>query len=75
MSLKHEIADQVLRASPPFAVSLTAIIGGLTLNQWVAIATLVYIVLQAVVLIRKEIRSTRDSKLFKERVLEKAGDE
>ncbi len=48
--LRHDIADAGLRATPP----VIAFSAGLTLNEWVAIATLIYIILQAVVLIRRE---------------------
>lgn len=49
-NLRQDIADAGIRATPP----VVAFSAGLTLNEWVAIATIIYIILQAVVLIRKE---------------------
>lgn len=75
MSLKQEIAEQALRATPPVAVTAVTIVQGFSLNEWVAIATFIYIALQIAVLLKKEIRSVRESKLFKKKVLDESGDE
>ena len=48
--LKHE----ALKAAPPIVITTYATFSGFTLNEWVAIATIVYILLQVVVLVRKE---------------------
>lgn len=50
IGLKHETAEQTLKALP--AIGGTAI-AGLTLNEWVAVATLIYVVLQIGFLIWK----------------------
>jgi hypothetical protein len=44
VDIKTEAAQQVAKATPAVA---GATIAGLTLNEWVAIATITYIVLQA----------------------------
>lgn len=44
--MKAEIAQEGLKASPPVAVSAYTAAQGLTLNEIVAIATLIYIALQ-----------------------------
>lgn len=46
----HDIAVQVVKASPGIALT------GITLNQIVAVVTILYILLQAAYLIRKWIR-------------------
>lgn len=57
--MKEEIAAAATRAAPPVAVTGTQWIFDLTLNQWVQVATLAYIVLQAFFLIRNEMRKRR----------------
>ena len=47
--MKTELAQQTAYASPPLAAT-GAILVGLTLNEWVAAATIVYIVMQAIYL-------------------------
>lgn len=46
MSSKPEIATESIKSAPPMAV-LTATAAGFTLQEWVYIATLAYIGLQA----------------------------
>lgn len=53
--MKDDIAAAAAKAAPPVAVTSSQVIFDLTLNEWVAIATLVYIALQAFVLVRNEI--------------------
>lgn len=50
-----EYAGAVGKAAPPIAVS-TAAIAGLSLQDWVLVATLAYTLLQIALLIRKFIR-------------------
>lgn len=53
--ITHEVAQQAFRSAP--AVTVTgAIAVGLTLNEWVAVATLAYIALQFLYLILKMVR-------------------
>ena len=59
MSIKNEIGEQVAKAAPPVVIAAGSAVPGITLNEWVFIATLIYIVIQAVILIRKEIRNTK----------------
>lgn len=56
----QEIAAAIAKAAPPVAVVGTTIIFGLTLNEWVAIATLFYIILQAFFLIKDRLKKRRD---------------
>lgn len=52
--MKDELVAAAAKSAPPVAVAGSQVIFDMTLNQWVSIATIAYIVLQAVVLIRKE---------------------
>ena len=52
--MKDDIAAAAARVAPPLAVTGTSALLDLTINQWVGIATLLYIALQCVVLIRNE---------------------
>lgn len=45
--MRQEIAQEAYKATPPVAVTGWAWINGMTLEKWVAVATLIYIVLQA----------------------------
>jgi hypothetical protein len=45
--MKAEIVGEGLKASPPVTVTALAWMKGMTLNEYVAIATLIYIGLQA----------------------------
>jgi len=58
--MKDEIAAAAAKAAPPVAVTGSHVLFNMTLNDWVAIATLAYIVLQAAFLIRGEIRKARE---------------
>jgi hypothetical protein len=60
MSMKDEITVAAAKAAPPVAVTSSHVMFNLTLNDWVALATLVYIGLQAFFLIRKELRRRND---------------
>ena len=57
--LFHDIAAETAKALPPLAVAVGAAIQGITINHVVGIATVLYILLQAIVLLRKERRATR----------------
>lgn len=50
------ITTAVAKAAPPVAVTSANFILGFTLNDWVAIATLIYIVLQAFFLVKDRLR-------------------
>lgn len=45
--MRQEIAQEAMKATPPVAVALAGHFAGMTLQDWVLIATLVYVVLQA----------------------------
>lgn len=51
--MRQEIAQELAKAAPPVTVTSWAWLNGLTLDKWVAIATLIYIVLQAAHLVWK----------------------
>lgn len=59
MKMKEEITSAAVKVAPPVAVTGANVVFGFTLNEWVAIATLAYIALQAFVLIRKEFKGRR----------------
>ncbi len=60
-AMKDDIAAAATRAAPPLMVTGTSAVLDLTINQWVGIATLLYIALQAIVLVRNEfIRKWRE---------------
>lgn len=44
---KIDVVTEVQKAAPPIVVNIAATVGGLSLNEWVMVATLVYIALQA----------------------------
>lgn len=56
----HDIAMEAAKASPAAAVSLAATVGGLSLNDWVLVSTLVYIFLQMGWLVLKAYWAMRD---------------
>lgn len=58
-SASASISTAVTKASPAVAATVADKVLGLTLNDWVAIATLVYIALQAFFLVRNEMRKRR----------------
>lgn len=60
--MKGEIAEEGLKAAPPVTVTAWAWLNGLTLDKWVALATLTYIVLQAGYLIWKWWREIKRGK-------------
>lgn len=57
--MKDEIAGAAAKAAPPVAVTGSQVLFDLTLNEWVAVATLVYLALQTFVLIRGELRKRK----------------
>lgn len=57
--LKSEAAAQVKLAAPPVVVNLAHTVGGLTLNEWVMVATLIYIGLQAGYLVWKWVKASK----------------
>jgi uncharacterized membrane protein len=59
---KSDLASEAIKAAPPVAITTAVTIGGLTLNEWVAIATLLYIVLQSGWLVWKWYHAIKDKK-------------
>lgn len=59
--MRTEIVQEGLKAAPPVTVSLVAWLQGLTINQVVGYATLVYIALQAGYLVWKWYREYKRS--------------
>lgn len=59
--ITRDIANAGLKTAPPVAVSLAARIAHLSLADWVAVATLIYVVLQSAHLLWKWFREWRDS--------------
>ncbi len=58
MSVHSDIAAEVTKSAPPLAVT-GAMIAGMSISDWVAILTGLYVLLQIVVLVRKERREKR----------------
>lgn len=58
--MKEELAAAAAKTAPPAAVAGSHALFGMPLSEWVAVATLIYIGLQAVVLIRNEFIRRRD---------------
>lgn len=52
--MKTEVTNEVLKAAPP------AFMSWLTLNEWLVVVTVIYVVLQALYLARKWWREERD---------------
>jgi ABC-type transport system involved in cytochrome c biogenesis permease subunit len=59
ISSGNEVVGETIKAAPPVGV-VGASLAGITLNQWVMIATLVYTVLQIALLIYKFIKGQKD---------------
>jgi disulfide bond formation protein DsbB len=60
MTDRHaDIAHEIMKSAPPVAATTGIVVFGMTLNEWVAIATLCYIAIQAVILIRRELRERK----------------
>jgi hypothetical protein len=57
--MRVAIANEGLKAAPPVTVTVVAWMQGLTLTDAVALATLIYIVLQASYLVWRWIREAR----------------
>jgi hypothetical protein len=53
MSTFHEITTEVVKSAPPLAVT-SAMIMGITVSDWAAIVTIVYVSLQIFFLLRKQ---------------------
>jgi uncharacterized membrane protein len=58
--VNNDVPVEALKAAPPVTVTAAAAVTGWDLNHWVAIGTLVYIVLQCAHLIWKWWRQARD---------------
>lgn len=57
--MRVAIANEGLKATPPATVTAISWMNGLTLNEYVAIGTLIYIGLQAAYLVWKWVREAR----------------
>lgn len=60
--MRSDIAAEAFKAAPPVTVTAMATVGGLTINEILGLATLVYVGLQAAYLIwkwRKESKQGR----------------
>jgi hypothetical protein len=60
--MKQVIATETSKSAPPAAITGLAVVDAITLNEWVAIATIVYVGLQAAYLIYKWVKEYRSSK-------------
>lgn len=69
--MKQEIASESMKAAPPIAVTVASTVSGITLNEWVAIATITYIVLQTGYLLWKWVKEFRYGRPKNERKYDK----
>jgi hypothetical protein len=60
--MKEELINAVAKTAPPAVVSGGAAFFKLTLNEWVALATLIYIGLQAFFLVKDRIDKAKAAK-------------
>ena len=60
--MKQEITNETMKSAPPIAITVASTIGGLSLNEWMAIATITYIALQTGYLIWKWVKEYRIGK-------------
>jgi hypothetical protein len=59
---KSDLITEAAKATPPVVITTAVTVGGLTLNEWVAVATLLYIVLQSGWLVWKWFHAIKDKK-------------
>jgi hypothetical protein len=59
---KSDVITEAAKAAPPIAITTAVTVGGITINEWVAIATLIYIVLQSGWLVWKWYHAIKDKK-------------
>ena len=57
----QSVALEATKSAPPVAVT-SAVIAGYSINEWVAILTGIYVLLQIAVLVRKELRESKARK-------------
>ena len=69
-TLKQDMSVETLKASPAVA---GAAYSYLTLNEWVAIATFLYIIFQVIVLIHKHHWAMQDRRIKMEKMNKKDG--
>jgi hypothetical protein len=62
MQQRADIAHEIMKSSPPVAVTAGATLFGITLNEWVAVVTILYVLLQIVVLCSRELRRRKERK-------------
>lgn len=55
MSTFHEITTEVVKSAPPLAVT-SAMVMGISVSDWAAIATLGYVLLQTFFLLRRHLK-------------------
>lgn len=60
--MKTEVSTEAMKSAPPATVAIVATAGSWSMQDWVAIATVLYIVLQAAYLGWKWYREYRASK-------------
>lgn len=60
--MKQEVAQEAAKAAPPVTVAAAHYILGVSLSDWVLIATLIYTVLMSANLIWKWVRDLRRKK-------------
>jgi len=68
MSIQHDLSLETLKATPPLAVT-SAMIMGISVSDWAAILTIIYVLLQIFFLLRKKHKESVEEKAAKARKL------
>ncbi len=58
--MKEEVTAAAAKAAPPTIVTSATMLFGFSLNEWVAIATLIYIGLQTVFLLKDRLKKHKE---------------
>lgn len=56
------VAVAVVKAAPPVIITSITTLFGFTLNEWVAITTIIYVVLQSVFLVSDRLKKRRNKR-------------
>ena len=57
--MKDELASATVKVAPPVAVTGANMLFHMTINEWVAVATLIYVVLQTFFLLKDRLGKKR----------------
>lgn len=60
--MKDEIANAAAKAAPPSVIVSWSYLADMTLDKWVAVATLIYVLLQTFFLLKDRLKKRRERK-------------